>query len=246
MGIADGMRSITEGIIASHDSRVKGARERRSEVNELVDNAQKIVRTFASERKHMGAGQAKALADYVETLRADVGGMIKGFQKDHKAMAADLKEKAEALKENLAHGEADRMKDFKGLMADTREVIKGVEKSVKDIKSYVAGKMSEFSGERAEMGQKLRKDLSKYAADIAKDTKTVLGSARELVDGFARERTEMSAAWQGMAASLAKSAGAMPRIKAAERAAAVELAAEEPVKKQGKKRGRKKRAKKNR
>ncbi len=146
MGIADGMKSITEGIIASHEARMKGARERRSEVNELVDNAQKTVRHFANERKHMGAGQAKALADYVETLKTDVGGMIKGFQKDHAAVAAGIREKAEALRETLATGEADRMKSFKGMMADTREVIKGVEKSVKDIKTYVADKMSAFSG----------------------------------------------------------------------------------------------------
>ncbi len=253
MGIADGMKSITEGIIASHEARVRGARERRDEVNELVDNARKTVRNFATDRKHMGEGQAKLLADYVETLRADVmglkkvtGGIMKGFQKDHAAMAAGIREKAEALRETLAHGEADRMKSFKSMMADTREVIKGVEKSVKDIKTYVAGKMSEFNGERAEMGQELRKDLSKYVSDIAKDTKAVLGSARELVDGFAKERTEMSSEWRGMAASLAKSAGVEPRIKAAKQAAAVELDAEAPVEKKSKKRGRKKKGKKNR
>lgn len=253
MGIADGMKSITEGIIASHEARMIGARERRNAVNELVSNARKTVRHFAIDRKHMGEGQAKALADYVETLRADVtklrkvtAGMMKGFQKDHAAMAAGIREKAEALRETLTSGEADRMKSFKGMMADTREVIKGVEKSVKDIKTYVADKMSDFRSGRAEMGQELRKDLSKYVADIAKDTKAVLGSARELVDGFTQERTEMSAEWRGMVNSLAKSAGVEPRIKPAKQAAAVELDVEAPVEKKSKKRGRKKRGKKNR
>lgn len=251
MGIADGMKSITEGIIASHEARVRDARERRAEVNEVVNNAQKTLRTFANERKHMSAGQAKALADYVETLRADVtelkkatGGIMKGFRRDHAAMAAGIREKAGALRETLAHGEAARMKDFKGMMADTREVIKGVEKSVKDIKTYVAGKMSDFRSGRAEMSQELRKDLSKYVAGIAKDTAAVLGDARVMVEGFAKERVEMSNDWKSMANSLAKSAGAEPRIKSAKAATAVKPD-EAPVKMTGKKKGRKKKGKKN-
>lgn len=250
MTIADGMKGITEGIIASHESRASSARDRRDEVNKLIDNTRKTVRNFASDRAHMGAGQAKVLADYAETLKAGVTDLrkatnviMKGFRKDHAAMAAGIREKAGALRETLAQGEADRMKNFKGMMADTRDVIKRIEKNVREIKTNVAGKMSEFRAERSETGRKLRKDLSKYAADISKDTGAVLDGARELVHGFSRERAKMSTEWRGMAASLAKPAGAGPGSKAARQAAAD---AGLTVVKKNKKKGRNKKAKKNR
>lgn len=244
MAITDGMKSITEGIIASHESRASSARDRRDEVNKLIDNTRKTMRNFASDRAHMGAGQAKALADYAETLKSGVADLrkathviMKGFRKDHAAMAAGIREKAGALRETLAQGEADRMKNFKGMMADMRDVIKRI------IKTNVAGKMSEFRAERSETGRKLRKDLSKYAADISKDTGAVLDGARELVHGFSRERAKMSTEWRGMAASLAKPAGAGPGSKAARQAAAD---AGLTVVKKNKKKGRNKKAKKNR
>jgi len=216
MGIADGMKSITEGIIASHEARVR-------EVNELVDNTQKTLRNFTSDRKHTGAGQAKALADYVETLRAEVGGMIKGFQKDHAAVAA-------GIRETLTHGEADRMKDFKGMMGN-------IQKGIKDIEAYVEDKLKEFNNAHAEMSEKQKKDLAKYVSGIVNEVKQLLG-------GYASEMAEARAAWQGMAGSLVKSAGAAPRAKAA-KAVAVEPE-ETPVKMTGKKKGRKKKGKKNR
>lgn len=240
MGLAEDMKSITEGITDSYDSRIRAARDRIKEVRELAGNTQKTVRDFASARKHMGAGQAKALGADVADLRKATDGMMKGFQKDHKAMAADLQEKAEALKGNLAHGEADRMKDFKELKAGVQEVIREVEKSVKDIKSYAANKLEEFSGARADMSQELKKDLTKYVADIEKETKAVLGEARTLVDGFSNERKMMSANWQGMAAVMAKKRGVPPAAEA--KPAAAEIAETEETK--PKRKARKKRAKK--
>ncbi len=94
------------------------------------------------------------------------------------------------------------------------------------------------------MSQELRKDLSKYVVGIAKDTAAVLGDARVMVEGFAKERVEMSNDWKSMVNSLAKSAGVEPRVKAA-KAVAVEPE-ETPVKMTGKKKGRKKKGKKNR
>ncbi len=228
MGLADDMKNITEGITDSYASRIRATRDRIKEVGELAGNTQKTVRDFASERKHMGAGQAKALGEFVGTLRGNVedlrkaaGSMIHGFQKDHKAMAAELKEKAEALRGSLAQGEADRMKDYKELQAGIQEVLGQVRKSVKDIKSHVADKLEEFSGNRAIMSQELKKDLVKHVADIARETKAVLGEARTLVDGFSSERKMMSANWQGMAASMAKKRGVQPAVQTAPVAAEI-------------------------
>ena len=128
MGIADGIKSITEDIIASHDSRVKETRGR-------VRDVQKTLHNFATDRKNMGAGQAKALADYVETLKSDVTDLRKGFQKDLAAMAA-------GIRETLARGEADRMKDFKAMLGN-------IQKGIKDIEAYVKQLLGEYSSEMA-------------------------------------------------------------------------------------------------
>ena len=210
MGSANGMTSITEGIVASHHSRMQAARDRIAQVKELTGNAQMRVLDFASARRHMGTGQANALAEHAGNLRKATGHMIGSFQQGHAAMAAAFKENAFALKVALADGETARMKRFKNMMADIREAINQVEKSVQDIKTHVADKLAEFSGARGEMGRSLREDLAKFAADMNKETKAALGEARALVDGFARERTMMSAEWQGMAAAIARSRGAQP------------------------------------
>jgi hypothetical protein len=187
----------------------------------------------------MGAEQAKALADYAGSVRDGVGGMVKGFQKDREAMAADLKKKSEALKESLAHGEADRMKDFKELKACIQEVLRGVEKSVKDIKTYVANKLEEFSGARADMSRELKNDLAKYVADVEKATRAVLDEARTRVDGFADERKVMSGDWRGMAAAMAEKKGVRPAAEAEPAAAEAEIEEAQPKKKARKKRAKK-------
>ena len=99
-----------------------------------------------------------------------------------------------------------------------------VEKSVQAIKAHVAERLAQFSGDRGEMSRGLRQDLSKYAADIDKQTKAVLGEARELVHGFAREKTMRSAEWQGMAAAMAKKKGAQaPAVRKSVRPVPAEL-----------------------
>ena len=210
MGLAEDMKSITEGITDSYDSRMKETRGR-------IRDVQKTLRDFASDRKHMGAGQAAALVDFVGTLRAATGGMIKGFQKDHKAMA-------EALKGGLAHGEAARMKDFKGMLGN-------IQKGIKEIENYVAQKLKEFNDAHAEMSEQQKKDLANYVSGIVNEVKKFLGE-------YASEMAKARAAWQGMAASMSKSrnGGVMPRIEAEEKVTTVE----EAVEKKGKKRGRKK------
>ena len=150
--------------------------------------------------------------------------MLKGFNAEHKEMADNLKE-------SLEKGETDRLKDFKGMMGN-------IQKGIKDIENYVAKKLKEFSDAHAEMSEQQKQDLAKYVSGIASEVKKLLGE-------YDSDMAKAEAAWQGMAASLAKSrkGGVMPRIEAGEKVTTVEEAVEKKSKKKG---GKKRRSKKNR
>lgn len=155
MGIAEGMKSMTEDIIASYDMRIKAQ-------DDLVTNTRKTLKRFAQERKKTSEEQTKDLVNFVGNLSKGVGNMLKGFQNDRITMS-------ERLKNRLA-------------------------KERKEIKPYVK-----------EMVSSVRNLLGEYRSDIRK----------------------ASAAWKGMATTLARARkkGVMARSEAGEKVTTVEEAA---------------------
>jgi len=224
-------------------------------VGDLVVDTHKTLKGFTQDRKKMGEDQAKDLAVFVKALTTNVGDMLKGFQKEHMSMSEEQakalsnfvqdltkdvggmmkfiatahKDMAKNLKSTLGKGEADRIKDFKAMIGN-------IQKSIKDIETYVAEKLKEFQDAHAEMSEQQKKDLAQYVNGIANEVKKLLGDYRDDV-------RNASSAWKEMASSLARSrkGGVMPRIEAGEKIATVEEAIEKkPKKKKGKKKGRKK------
>jgi|GEM_PF-6845322 len=230
MGLASDMKRITENISDAHDLRLKAAGERAAQTRDLLKDSRKRLADFASDRKRAGAEQLKSLGEFVTTLKANVEGlrddaanMRKNFQKEHKARAAALRETLDAHRAERAQHETARTKNFESTMNDIRSVVKGVEKAVADIKDGVAGKLSEFSGDRKNMNQELRKELSKYADNISHETSKMLSDARVMVSAFAEDRREMSANWRGMASATPARHRAAERREAAETAESVEM-----------------------
>ena len=210
MGIASDIKTLGEDIVASYDTRVKA-------IGTLVKDTHQMLKGFTADRKEMSEEQAKKLADFVNGLTKDVGSMLKGFHASHKEMA-------DALKESLEKGETDRLKDFKAMMGN-------IQKGIKDIETYVAKKLKEFSDAHADMSEALKKDLAKYVAGIVSETKGLLG-------GFADEKEKMAANWQSLTATMAKRRGGKPVVSAGAKVETVEEAVKEP-KKKGKKKGKK-------
>jgi hypothetical protein len=214
MGIALDMKKIADDIATSYDLRVKG-------LGELVGDIHKTLKGFAADRKKMSEEQAKVLGDFVADLSNNVGNMIKGFQKEHKKMA-------DALKEDLEKGETDRLKAFKDMM-------RSIQKSIKEIETYVANKLKEFHGAHANMSGELRKELARYAAGVVSETK-------KLLESYKGDREKMAANWQALTATMAKKRGVKPKVEAKVKVRPVEEAIEKakPEKKtKKKKRGRK-------
>lgn len=210
MGVAEGIKKIAEDIIASHEQREKA-------IDELVADTRRTLEGFSLDRKKMSKEQAQSLADFAKDLTKNVGNMIKDIQKAHKEMADNLNE-------SLKKGEADRLKDFKGMMG-------GIQKSIKDIESYVANKLKEFNEAHAEMSEELKKELAKYVADVVSETKKLLG-------GYAHERERMAATWQSMAATMVKKRTGKPIVSAGTEVKTVEEAAAKKTK--AKRKGKKK------
>ncbi|MBI5242766.1 MAG: hypothetical protein HY922_03655 [Elusimicrobia bacterium] len=140
------MKSITEGIVASYDSRMKATRDRMKDV-------QKTVRDLASARKHMGAGQAKALADGETARMKSFKDMLGNIQKGIKDIETYVENK---LKEfNDAHAEMS-------------------EQQKKDLANYVSGIANEVKKLLGEYGSEMAKAKAVWqgmAASLAKSRK---------------------------------------------------------------------------
>jgi len=160
-----------------------------------------------------------------------VSAMIERFQKEHKAMADELKE-------NLEKGEVDRLKTFNDMMGN-------IHQDINQIETYVANKLKEFSDAHAGMSEELKKMLAQYVADMVKATKNLMGDIQkrqkertaeiadlnaevaDLLDAFKTEREKMAANWQALTATMAKKRGIKPKVEAEVKVRPVKEAIEE-------------------
>ena len=140
----------------------------------------------------------------IEELVKDTHKMLKGFQNEHKEMAANLRR-------GLEQGEADRLNAFQSMMAE-------IQKGVKEIEIYVKNKLKEFSDAHAEMSEELRKELAKYVDDMVKATRKLMGDIQarqkernaevaDLLETFKTEREKMAANWQALTATMVERRG---------------------------------------
>ena len=114
MGIADGMKRITEDIISSYDLRVKS-------LGQLVGDVHETLNGFMSDRKKMSAEQAQFLGGFVGDLTRNVGNLLDGFQKDHKEMTDDLRKSLAKNTKDIETHVRNKLKEFSDAHADMSE-----------------------------------------------------------------------------------------------------------------------------
>jgi len=98
---------------------------------------------------------------FIGDVSKNVSNMIKGFQKEHRAMADELES-------GLEQGETQRLNDFQKMMADIR-------KDIKEIETFVANKLKEFDAEHADMSEELKNLLKEISSDMAQARKVWQG-----------------------------------------------------------------------
>ena len=117
-------------------------------------------------------------------------------------------------------------------------MIGDIRKDIKDIETYVANKLKEFSDAHADMSEELKKALAKYVDDMVKATKKLMSDIQarqkernaqvaDLLEAFKTEREKMAANWQALTATMAKRRGIKPKVEAEVKVRPVEEATEE-------------------
>lgn len=199
MNIADGMRNITENIIASHQVRARALGSLVSEVSELLADARKMIKNDAADRKAMSKEQAAELARFTGDLAADIVAKLKGFHKELELVANDRVITAKELKSRL-------------------------KKEANSLRNLVKKTLGDYAKDHAEMSEALRHNLHDYVKDIVKAVGDLMTVTHGMMSGYRTDIRKARSIWGNMMNTLAKAGGkkaALPVARAKEESGTV-------------------------
>ena len=203
MGIAAGMKAITQDIVSSHEDRMRRVGEIREEASEARGEAQSLIMGFEASRQETSRQLRSDLSRDKAKMGAEVRAMRSGFQSSHKEMSS-------ALKKDLAEhtqgvrGEAARMRQEIGASHQdmSRKLRKDLAQGAAACKTEVKGILNDFQKSHKQTTEQLRKELANYGRGIKSE---VAGMLQETRGDLGEART----AWQGLASTMpAKRSGA--------------------------------------
>lgn len=148
MGIAEGMKSMTENIIASYDMRIKAQ-------DNLVTNTRRTLKGFAQEQKKTSEEQARDLANFVGNLSKGVGNMLKGFRNDRDAMSERLKNRLAKERKEIKTYTKDIVSSAKNLLGEYRSDIRKASTAWRNMASTLARARKKGVMARSEAGEKM-------------------------------------------------------------------------------------------
>lgn len=211
MGIAESMKSLTEDILASYDTRVKALGDMVADTHKIVAYARKIIKGFASDRKKMSVEQAEVLGNYAKDLTKNVDGLLKEFGKNRK---------------HMSEAQVKSLTDF----------VRGITDFVKDLTKKTGSMLNGFSKDRKEMSEELKDKLTKDVKGIQATVKNIVNDAQALIGEYRADMVKARRTWQGMTASLGKSRGTGEKVALAP---VEEIKKKGRGKKRGRKKGKK-------
>jgi uncharacterized phage infection (PIP) family protein YhgE len=221
MGIADDIKNMGEDIAGSYDMRVKA-------IGVLVKGTHKMLNGFRREHKEMAGNLRRGLeqgeSDRLNAFQSMMSDIQKGVKEIETYVENKLKEFSDAHKEMSDKLRSDLKKGETGRLKDSKSMMTGIKKAIKEIETYVANKLKEFSDAHKEMSEELRKELAKYVDDMVKATRKLMGDIQarqkernaevaDLLEAFQTERENMAANWQSIVATMAKKRGIMPEVE---------------------------------
>ena len=203
---------LEKNFAKSKEERLKSEAERIKSFKAIMGGIQKDVRDiqtyvkkqlleFNTAHSDMSEKQWKELSQFANQIANKTKNMLANFEKEHKAMAADLRKNLADSKEERLKSEAERIKSFKVAMD-------GIQKDVKDIETYIRDYLREFNKSHSDMSAKQKRDLSVFMNNLVSNT-------GDLLKGFAEENKKMAASWREMAAIMAKNRGLGSIVSAA-------------------------------
>lgn len=222
MGLAAGMKNLSDELLASFKNRIKENEELVNDVQKTLDGFRKDHQEMAavltanakSLRKDLNQGEKERMNTY-KNLMADIHGTISTIQKEVVEIQtstfnlitefnADRSQMAKDQNESFAQNRADRMQDehdrmleFNALMSNINADIQRINDDVTNILNDTNQMLSDFDKEHQEMSAELRAELGNNLAERVKYT-------NDLLKGFQKRLSEISRENQTMAKNLRK------------------------------------------
>jgi hypothetical protein len=175
MGIATGMKELTQDILSSSERRAEELTRIKGETSTLRQEAVDMVRDFSISRGETSRQLRRELAQSntdrrkeVIQSRKDAQRLIQGFHDSRRESADQLRKELTQGSKLLVQNEKKRKQEV-GMMLDA------------------------FQGSREETGNELRKDLAEGKVKMKLEVKETLADAKALINSYQSSRRTMGA-----------------------------------------------------
>lgn len=239
MHLAEDMKNIVDDIISSYEIRIQSIGVIFDTTHQLLEGFHESFLDTKEEREKLSAELRENLAKNESLRRKDFDNMqqgilsiqdergkearsiLKNYLNEHKEMAFALGENLSKVKDALANGEAQRVKEFQVLIKEI--LVKQDER-----KNEVTSQLKEFQKQQQELAKGLKELLAKGRELRIKDLKIMLKEfqgqhkgriagqierrrdVRSTLDEFKKERLEARKNWQEMQEKLAQRRASLP------------------------------------
>lgn len=217
MGLASGMKNLSEEILASFKNRIKENEELVSEVQKTLDSFRKDHQEMASIlnanamdlRKKLTIGEKDRMKTYnglmsginttissiqkeVMEIQTSTFNLIHDFASDRKQMAAELSKFFAGDRAERAEDEKTRMEEFNVLMKNINDDIKSINNEVLAIFKDTNEMLQKFDNEHRDMSADLRTELAINLTDRVEYTKALVNRFQKRLSEIGKENKKMA------------------------------------------------------
>ncbi len=221
MGIASGMKELTQDIASSHEDRAKRLGEIKEGAKQVRGETQNLMRGIQTSRKDTGTQLRRDLAQDKAHRKSETTEILKEAQGLLKDFGTSRKEASSQLRKDLSAGAANRRSEVKETLKEAQDLTKAFETSRKGMTSELRKELAQskastksevkallksaqklvkdFEKSHKEMGNILRRDLTQNRASRESEVKEMQGDFRKAQAEVRADLKETAAAWQELA-----------------------------------------------
>lgn len=207
MPLIEKMGDIVDDIVSSYEARIQSIGAIFDTTHQLLEGFQESFLDTKQEREKLSAELRENLVKIESLRRKDFDNMMQGilsiqderekevrsifknYLNEHKEMAVALRENLSKVKDALAKGEAERIKEFQAL-------IKEILAKQDERKNEVTSKLKEFQKEQQEVAKRLKELLAKGNQLRIRDLKSMLKEFKaQNKERIARQEERRDGVW---------------------------------------------------
>lgn len=183
--VSDGIKDIVNDVVSSYEARIQSIGTIFDTTYQIREDFQDSFLDTKEEREKLNAELRESLAqkgslrkkDFDHMMRGilstqdakekEVRNLLKGYLNEQKEVAKTLRDNLAKVKDALASGEAERVKEFQALM-------NGIIAGQDERKNEITSMLKEFQKEQQEMSKRLKELLAKGRDLRIRDLKLML------------------------------------------------------------------------